>query len=142
MRKVVIIFFCLLACISLHAQEVQDVTFKRVGNTIEICYRLQHLPPRQYTWIEIYYSLDDGKNWQGPLKRIAGEELNTGAKNGLSGTCSVSWKKSMAFWLLKYEPLLKKRRSVERTSCCTVYRKQLLWGLCLPGFVVGDGSCV
>ena len=73
MRKVVIIFFCLLACISLHAQEVQDVTFKRVGNTIEICYRLQHLPPRQYTWIEIYYSLDDGKNWQGPLKRIAGD---------------------------------------------------------------------
>ncbi len=73
MRKVVIIFLGLLACVSLHAQEVRDVTFKSVGNTIEICYRLQHLPPRQYAWIEIYYSLDDGKNWQGPLKRIAGD---------------------------------------------------------------------
>lgn len=73
MRKIVIIFWGLLACVSLHAQEVRDVTFKSVGNTIEICYRLQHLPPRQYAWIEIYYSLDDGKNWQGPLKRIAGD---------------------------------------------------------------------
>ena len=73
MRKVVIIFLGLLACVSLHAQEVRDVTFKSVGNTTEICFPLTHVTPRQYAWIEIYYSLDDGKNWQGPLKRIAGD---------------------------------------------------------------------
>lgn len=78
-----------------------------------------------------------------PSQRIAGDvgRVEYGAKTGCVGRVQRA-EKSMAFWLLKYEPLLKKRRSVERTSCCTVYRKQLLGDLCLPGFVVGDGLCV
>jgi len=49
------------------------VDFERVGNTIEICYQLKHLSSRECVWIEIYYSVDGGQEWRGPLKRVEGD---------------------------------------------------------------------
>lgn len=73
MRRVVVIFFCLLGYVFAQAQNVRNVTFERVGNTIEISYQLKHLPLDRCAWVEIFYSTDNGKIWQGPIKCVSGD---------------------------------------------------------------------
>jgi hypothetical protein len=77
------LFLCLLG-ITTHAQKVSNVTFRQEQSTIVISYDLETKTPCK---ISLFVSTDDGKTWQGPLKKVSGDAGN----KIVSGNHSITW---------------------------------------------------
>ncbi len=77
------LFLCLLG-ITTHAQKVSNITFRQEQSTIIISYDLE---TKTTCKISLFVSTDDGKTWQGPLKKVTGD---AGAKIA-SGNHSITW---------------------------------------------------
>ncbi|MFZ4671930.1 MAG: fibrobacter succinogenes major paralogous domain-containing protein [Flavobacterium sp.] len=77
------LFLCLLGSIT-YAQKVSNVTFRQEQSTIIISYDLETKTPCK---ISLFVSIDDGKTWQGPLKKVTGD---VGAKIA-TGNHSITW---------------------------------------------------
>jgi hypothetical protein len=65
----VVVYLCLSIKIS-SAQKVTSITAEQVGQSIQVSYELASESP---CFVSIFYSVDDGLNWQGPLKNVAGD---------------------------------------------------------------------
>ena len=82
------IFFLLFGCflgVVVNAQEISNVTFQQVGKTIELSYDLSGT---ESGTIQLFYSTNDGKSYNGPLKAVAGAV----GKNQKSGTAKkIVW---------------------------------------------------
>tara|TARA_B100000963_G_C22527038_1_gene625811 strand:- start:448 stop:852 length:405 start_codon:yes stop_codon:yes gene_type:complete len=62
--------FCFFSII-VNAQQVSNVRFKKVDKKIEIYYDLEN------SWhkngiVQLFYSVDNGKTFKGPLKKVSG----------------------------------------------------------------------
>jgi hypothetical protein len=77
------LFLCLLGSIT-YAQKVSNVTFRQEQSNIIVSYDLETKTPCK---ISLFVSIDDGKSWQGPLKKVTGD---VGAKIA-SGNHSITW---------------------------------------------------
>ncbi len=77
------LFLCLLG-ITTYAQKVSNVTFRQEQSTIVISYDLETKTPCK---ISLFVSTDDGKTWQGPLKKVTGDAGN----KIVSGNYSITW---------------------------------------------------
>jgi uncharacterized protein (TIGR02145 family) len=77
------LFLCLLS-ITTHAQNVSNITFRQEQSTIIISYDLETKTPSK---ISLFISKDDGKTWQGPLKKVTGDAGN----KIVSGNHSITW---------------------------------------------------
>ena len=79
-----ILLFCLLSLV-VNAQEISNVTFQQVGKTIEVSYDLSGT---KIGTIQLFYSTNDGKSYNGPLKAVSGAV----GKNQNSGTAKkIIW---------------------------------------------------
>jgi hypothetical protein len=76
--------FLFLLGITTHAQKVSNITFRQEQSTIVISYDLETKTPCK---ISLFVSTDDGKTWQGPLKKVSGD---AGPKI-VSGNHSITW---------------------------------------------------
>ena len=69
MKNLFSILFLFIFCINTYAQEISNVTFQQVGKTIEVSYDLSGT---ESGTIELFYSTNDGKSYNGPLKAVTG----------------------------------------------------------------------
>ena len=83
MKYKYIFVFMFLSCLST-AQKVSNVTFRQEQSTIIISYDLE---TKMSCKISLFVSTDDGKTWQGPLKKVTGD---AGAKIA-TGNHSITW---------------------------------------------------
>ncbi|MFZ4671933.1 MAG: fibrobacter succinogenes major paralogous domain-containing protein [Flavobacterium sp.] len=83
MKYKYIFVFMFLSCLST-AQKVSNITFRQEQSTIIISYDLE---TKTSCKISLFVSTDDGKTWQGPLKKVSGD---AGAKIA-SGNHSITW---------------------------------------------------
>ena len=60
-------FIFSLLGITTHAQKVSNITFRQEQSTIIVSYDLETKTPCK---ISLFVSTDDGKTWQGPLKKV------------------------------------------------------------------------
>lgn len=67
-----------------HAQKVSNVTFRQGESTIIVSHDLE---TKTSCKISFFVSIDDGKTWQGSLKKVSGD---AGAKIA-SGNYSITW---------------------------------------------------
>jgi uncharacterized protein (TIGR02145 family) len=74
----------ILSGLNIYAQKVSNVTFRQEQSKIIISYDLETKTPCK---ISLFVSNDDGKTWQGPLKKVTGD---AGAKVA-SGNHSITW---------------------------------------------------
>ena len=73
---------------TLSAQKVENVRFEQAGKMINIYYDLAASQSGQLFDVTVYYSIDGGGSWKGPLNFVSG---NTG-KNQSAGTGKkISW---------------------------------------------------
>ncbi len=79
-----LLVFFLFQGIIINAQKVSNVTFRQEQSTIIVSYDLETKTPCK---ISLFVSTDDGKTWQGPLKKVTGD---AGAKIA-SGNHSITW---------------------------------------------------
>lgn len=87
MKKIVVLTFALVFFrIGLYSQSIKNTEFKQQGNDIIVTYSLS-IPDERIVNIELYVSLDGGKNYTGPLKAVSGDvgEIST------SGAKSITW---------------------------------------------------
>ncbi len=66
------------------AQDITNLDFDQVGNNIHIYYNLTEIKKGQDISIEVFYSTNNGKNWNGPLKQIEGaidDKIKAGKNN-------------------------------------------------------------
>jgi uncharacterized protein (TIGR02145 family) len=82
-RHILLIFLIFLAITS-HAQKVSNVTFRQEQSTIIVSYDLE---TKTSCKISLFVSTDDGKTWQGPLKKVSGDAGN----KIVSGNHSITW---------------------------------------------------
>ena len=71
--------FCLLS-VAVNAQEISNVNFQQVGKTIEVIYDLSGY---ESGTIELFYSTNDGKSYDGPLKAVTGA-VGKNQKSGMA----------------------------------------------------------
>ena len=64
------IAFLLIATTSTLAQEVKNIRVSQVVNRVNIVYDLEG--QYRYYHVSLFYSVDEGKNWLGPLKNVNG----------------------------------------------------------------------
>jgi hypothetical protein len=69
----ILFMFMLLAgfIFSANAQEVKNIRVSQEGNWVNILYDLSG--KGQSFKVDLFYSVDDGKNWEGPLKGVTGD---------------------------------------------------------------------
>jgi tetratricopeptide (TPR) repeat protein len=79
-----ILFILLFQAITTHAQKVSNVSFRQEQSNIIVSYDLE---TKTTCKISLFVSIDDGKTWQGPLKKVTGD---VGAKIA-SGNHSIIW---------------------------------------------------
>ena len=82
--KHILLILLFFQAITTHAQKVSNVTFRQEQSSIIISYDLETKKPCK---ISLFVSTDDGKTWQGPLKKVTGD---VGAKIA-SGNHSITW---------------------------------------------------
>ena len=63
----IVVFFCLNS----FGQEIKNVRITQEGKTVVVLYDLTG-KPGNYN-VNLFYTLDDGKTWQGPLKNVNGD---------------------------------------------------------------------
>ncbi len=74
---------CLIANVNavfIYAQKVTNVSAEQVGQSIQVSYKLESEAP---CFASLYYSVDDGSTWQGPLQKVSGDigvNVNTGLR--------------------------------------------------------------
>ena len=69
--KYFIFLITLLFCLNSFGQEIKNVRVAQEGKTVVVQYDLTGKPGNYY--VNIYFTLDDGKNWEGPLKKVTGD---------------------------------------------------------------------
>ena len=82
--KHILLIFLIFNNITTYAQKVSNVTFRQEQSTIIVYYDLETKTPCK---ISLFVSTDDGKTWQGALKKVSGD---SGAKIA-SGSHSITW---------------------------------------------------
>ncbi len=83
MKYKYIFVFMFLSCLST-AQKVSNITFRQEQSTIIVSYDLE---TKTTCKISLFVSTDDGKTWQGPLKKVSGDAGN----KIVSGNHSITW---------------------------------------------------
>ncbi len=74
MKTLIFPIFIFLATIGIHAQTVRNVNFTLNGSDVNITYELLDTGESGQYNIELYYSLNKGIIWQGPLnKNVSGD---------------------------------------------------------------------
>jgi hypothetical protein len=63
--------FLLILFFQTHAQEINNIRVTQAGNTVNILYDLTG--KGQVFKIDLFYSVDDGQTWKGPLKGVTGD---------------------------------------------------------------------
>ena len=79
MNKLLISFFFLFP-IWVLSQEVSNITFQKVGKKVEVIYDLS---TSGSGFIELFYSINDGESFKGPLKVVTGD-VGENQKSGKS----------------------------------------------------------
>ena len=89
MKKVSIIIITMAICsFAAKAQKISNTQFEQKGNSIVVSYTLSELDIDKSAFIDLYVSTNGGKNFNGPLKSVAGDVglvSTVGSKN-------ISWK--------------------------------------------------
>jgi len=83
LKHILIVLFILQGII-IYAQKVSNINYRQVQSNIIVSYDLETKTPCK---ISLYVSTNDGKTWQGPLKKVIGD---VGAKIA-SGSHSITW---------------------------------------------------
>ena len=68
--KYIIFLIVMVFCLNSFGQKIKNVRISQEGKTIVVEYDLAGKPG--YYNVNLYYTLDDGKTWQGPLKNVTG----------------------------------------------------------------------
>ena len=82
--KHILLIFIIFNNITTYAQKVSNISFRQEQSTIVISYDLETKTPCK---ISLFVSIDDGKTWQGPLKKVSGD---AGAKIA-TGNHNITW---------------------------------------------------
>jgi uncharacterized protein (TIGR02145 family) len=82
--KHILLILLFFQAITTHAQKVSNVTFRQEQSSIIISYDLETKKPCK---ISLFVSTDDGKTWQGPLKKVTGDA----AAKVATGNHSITW---------------------------------------------------
>jgi formylglycine-generating enzyme required for sulfatase activity len=86
-KSVIFIFanFCFqfISCECI-GQTISNVHSEQIGNTIQVHYNLNTTAPCK---IDLFVSIDGGKNWQGPLLKVQGSV----GKNVAAGENTITW---------------------------------------------------
>ena len=82
--KYILLILLFLHAFTITAQKVSNVTFRQEQSTIIISYDLETKTPCK---ISLFVSTDDGKTWQGALKKVKGDAGN----KIVSGNYSITW---------------------------------------------------
>ena len=83
--KVIFLYLTLnLITICVYAQKVSNVNAEQLGQSIRISYDLESDFP---CFASVYYSVDNGATWQGPLNKVSGDV----GINIYSGLRSINW---------------------------------------------------
>ena len=69
----VLLFSCFLLVL-VNAQEISNVTVQQVDKTIEVSYDMYG---SEIGTIQLFYSTDEGKSYNGPLKSVTGADKNS-----------------------------------------------------------------
>jgi uncharacterized protein (TIGR02145 family) len=77
-------FIFFLLGITTNAQKVSNITFRQEQSSIIVSYDLE---TKMSCKISLFVSTDDGKTWQGPLKKVTGDAGN----KIVSGNYSITW---------------------------------------------------
>ena len=82
--KHILLILLFFQAVTINAQKVSNITFRQEQSTIIVYYDLE---TKTHCKISLFVSTDDGKTWQGPLKKVTGD---VGAKIA-SGNHSITW---------------------------------------------------
>ena len=82
--KYILLIFLIFNNITTYAQKVSNVTFRQEQSNIIVSYDLETKTPCK---ISLFVSIDDGKTWKGPLKKVSGD---AGAKIA-TGNHNITW---------------------------------------------------
>jgi len=69
--KYLISAIAVLFCLNSFGQEVTNVRISQDGTSIVVLYDLEGKNDRYD--VNLFYTTDDGKTWQGPLKNVTGD---------------------------------------------------------------------
>lgn len=91
----VLALFLTVFILSSHAQEIKNIRVTQEGNRVNVLYDLAG--KGQTFKVELFYSTNDGQNWQGPLKGASGD----------AGTNVQPGNNKQIIWDVQSEPGLK-----------------------------------
>ncbi|MFZ4671929.1 MAG: fibrobacter succinogenes major paralogous domain-containing protein [Flavobacterium sp.] len=82
--KQIFLFLIILNVFTIYSQKVSNINYRQEQSSIIISYDLE---TKTSCKISLFVSTDDGKTWQGPLKKVTGD---AGAKIA-TGNHSITW---------------------------------------------------
>ena len=82
--KHILLILLFFQAVTINAQKVSNITFRQEQSTIIVYYDLE---TKTHCKISLFVSTDDGKTWQGPLKKVTGD---AGTKID-TGNHSITW---------------------------------------------------
>jgi len=69
--KFIVFLIVVFSSLNSYGQEINNVRVSQEGSNVLVMYNLSGKPAKYQ--IDLFYTLDDGKTWQGPLKHLTGD---------------------------------------------------------------------